>query len=188
MSDLRVEKTKENIRETVLGIFMEKNIGDISISEVASQARISRKTFYSHYDSVHDVMTEIEEAILKNLEGIFYRNDFITDSSSVGDLFVSLNREIENNIDFYRRLVVTDFYHVFVYDMKELFRRIIAAKGKGGNEKKMGLYAEYLSGGVIAAYFSWFEGRIDLPLDDLSRHTSDIFWKGAEKLAEILER
>ena len=58
--DIRIIKTRKFIREAVLRLLSQKKIEEISITELAEEAQINRKTFYNYYQSVSDVVEEIE--------------------------------------------------------------------------------------------------------------------------------
>ena len=47
--DLRVVKTKENITHSFLELLEKKSIEKITVKELCEKARISRNTFYQHY-------------------------------------------------------------------------------------------------------------------------------------------
>ena len=47
--DIRIIKTRKFIREAVLRLLSQKKIEEISITELAEEAQINRKTFYNYY-------------------------------------------------------------------------------------------------------------------------------------------
>ena len=59
--DLRVVKTKEIIRNTFKSMILEMDYDYITIKELTERARINRKTFYLHYDSLDDLLLEIQD-------------------------------------------------------------------------------------------------------------------------------
>lgn len=58
-SDLRVIKTREAIKSTFEQMVCELTYDQLTVSELASRARISRKTFYMHYQSIDELMEEV---------------------------------------------------------------------------------------------------------------------------------
>ena len=67
-TDLRVVKTRAVIRNALVEIMSEKEISQITVSEICLLAKINRKTFYRHYRSVSDVLEEVENEFLKELD------------------------------------------------------------------------------------------------------------------------
>ena len=59
--DLRVVKTKEIIRNTFKSMILEMDYDYITIKELTERAKINRKTFYLHYDSLDDLLLEIQD-------------------------------------------------------------------------------------------------------------------------------
>ena len=56
--DRRVQKTKKAIYTALFGLMKEKPLDLISVTELAERANINRKTFYSHYATIPDVLDE----------------------------------------------------------------------------------------------------------------------------------
>lgn len=59
--DLRVVKTKEIIRNTFKNMILEMDYDYITIKELTERAKINRKTFYLHYNSLDDLLLEIQD-------------------------------------------------------------------------------------------------------------------------------
>lgn len=64
--DLRVVKTKEIIRNTFKNMILEMDYDYITIKELTERAKINRKTFYLHYDSLDDLLLEIQNSLANN--------------------------------------------------------------------------------------------------------------------------
>ena len=61
--DRRVTYTKNAIKDALLELMKEKSFEKLSISKVCEAAQITRTTFYSHYDTLNQVLDElIDEA------------------------------------------------------------------------------------------------------------------------------
>ena len=61
--DRRVTYTKNAIKDALLELMKEKSFEELSISTVCEAAQITRTTFYSHYDTLNQVLDElIDEA------------------------------------------------------------------------------------------------------------------------------
>ncbi len=64
----RVMETKEKIFRAFLHLMGEKDIHQISISGLCRLAGINRSTFYHHFGSQYDVLTELTDDFLADLE------------------------------------------------------------------------------------------------------------------------
>ena len=59
-------KTRKLIRTTFAEMLSEKKeIGKISVSELAARANINRGTFYSHYDDIYSVADDYEIELIE---------------------------------------------------------------------------------------------------------------------------
>lgn len=78
--DLRVIKTKENIRTAYLELLTHKEPAKITVTELAALARVGKGTFYLHYRDIYDLhdqlVTEIYEDALARVD---YYELFFTD-------------------------------------------------------------------------------------------------------------
>lgn len=58
--DARVRYTKKVIRDVFLSLLREKNVKQITVTELCALAGINRATFYKHYRDVFDLLEQIE--------------------------------------------------------------------------------------------------------------------------------
>ena len=63
----RVVLSKRLIREAFLKLLEKKNIRDISIRELCEKAGINRSTFYVHYGSQYDVLSDIGDCYIQQI-------------------------------------------------------------------------------------------------------------------------
>ena len=64
--DLRVQRTKEFIRKTFEEMICEMDYEQISVKELTQRAKINRKTFYLHYNTLDDLLLEIQNELAQN--------------------------------------------------------------------------------------------------------------------------
>lgn len=64
--DLRVQRTKEFIRKTFEEMICEMDYEQISVKELTQRAKINRKTFYLHYNTLDDLLLEIQNEMAQN--------------------------------------------------------------------------------------------------------------------------
>ncbi len=93
--NMRVIISKRMIREGLLRCLEKKNIDRISISELCKEAQVNRATFYNHYDSPADVLSEISWEIVKQIEEIYQG----TEPFSVRKKTISVLSLLQKNAD-----------------------------------------------------------------------------------------
>lgn len=59
--DLRIKKTKRAIRSAFFELIREKPLEKITVREIAERAEINKTTFYAHYETVYDLVDQLEQ-------------------------------------------------------------------------------------------------------------------------------
>ena len=70
VTSLVARNAKTAIRETVLDLLDVQELATIKVTQVAERAQINRVTFYRHYDSIYDVVQEIEDEFIDGFSSI----------------------------------------------------------------------------------------------------------------------
>lgn len=65
--DLRIERTKRNIKEAFLKLRKEKPLEKITVKELAELAFINKATFYSHYRDIYDLSEQLENEAVESI-------------------------------------------------------------------------------------------------------------------------
>jgi len=68
-TDRRVLYTKMFLRESLLSLMREKPISMITPTELCRRAGINRNTFYTHYQSAEDLISDIEQELFSKVQG-----------------------------------------------------------------------------------------------------------------------
>ena len=102
--DRRVIKTKKAIRNAFARLLSEKELGDITVSDIAEYADINRKTFYNYYAGVHEVVYEIEDEIARSFGGALSTLELSSVDNAAYFAFERLTSVINTDIDFYGQM------------------------------------------------------------------------------------
>ena len=70
MEDARFEKSAAAIKQALLRLLVGKRLEDVSMSELAREADVSRSTLYSHYGNVQDVYAALVVEFLGGLRSL----------------------------------------------------------------------------------------------------------------------
>ena len=65
--DRRTKRTQKKLKHALLELLKEKELNDLSITEVAKYAKCNRVTFYSHYRDLHALLAAIFDDYLNDL-------------------------------------------------------------------------------------------------------------------------
>ena len=79
--DLRVIKTKKNIRDAFLELRKKHSVDEIKVNVLCEKAMINKTTFYNHYQDIYELSEELEKVVLDNFLNNFQDIDMmLTDS------------------------------------------------------------------------------------------------------------
>ena len=97
-TDLRVIKTRQAIRIALISLLSEKELSDITISELSARAQVNRKTFYYHFEDIFSLLkwTLDQEALC-----MFGKYDLVSQRRDAVDFaldYISSNHDILHNI------------------------------------------------------------------------------------------
>lgn len=68
--DLRVVKTKKNIKKVFLELMEEKGFAKLNVQNLVERAEINRSTFYLHYVDKFDLLNKLEDDLLAGIRNI----------------------------------------------------------------------------------------------------------------------
>ncbi|MBP1563539.1 MAG: TetR/AcrR family transcriptional regulator [Oscillospiraceae bacterium] len=167
-TDLRVVKTRANIRNVLVGIMSEKPISRITVSEVCEQARINRKTFYRHYHTVGEVLEELENEFLGEFSGHLQSGSLL----NIGAVVRGVSETVKLHRDFFARLMRFNPEIFTGGKMKLALRRTISAalrnNGSEFNAAELNAVSEFIVSGVLSVYASWFNDGCREDIDVLA--------------------
>lgn len=175
-TDRRVLKTKKLIREAFFLLLSEKDISNITITDIAKSANIDRKTFYLHYSSSTDILDEFEEEKTEILRQSL--SACVTDNQlDVNQFYQSLTHMLEEeDILLYKRIVKTNSYSMFHSRIKECLKHFMLttlfATTKMTN-KECEIYAEFISAGLVSVFVEWLKSDSNMPLETLTKIAID---------------
>ena len=79
--DLRVVKTKKNIRDAFLELRKKHSLDEIKVNVLCEKAMVNKTTFYNHYQDIYELSEELEKEVLDNFLNNFQDIDMmLTDS------------------------------------------------------------------------------------------------------------
>ncbi|BCZ44788.1 AcrR family transcriptional regulator [Clostridium gelidum] len=67
-TDLRVLKTRENIKTSFINLLLIKDFKDITIQNIIDEALIGRSTFYDHYCDKYDLLKQLVDELITDFK------------------------------------------------------------------------------------------------------------------------
>ncbi len=172
--DIRIIKTKKAIKEATLRLLSQKSIEDISITELAAEAQINRKTFYNYYQSISKVVEEIEnEAVEKFVSAIHAADWYNGETLDFYKLFLCITEAVRDNMDFFGYLLNISKTSRLIVKVETRLKE----KAKGyfvryldADETLIALAMDYVISGMFSVYRRWYQTGKKMPVDVLARN------------------
>ncbi|MBQ8496028.1 MAG: TetR/AcrR family transcriptional regulator [Clostridia bacterium] len=173
-TDIRIIKTKKAIREATLRLLSHKSIEDISITELAVEAQINRKTFYNYYQSIYQVIEEIEnEAVEKFVSAIKATDWYNGETLDFYKLFLCVTEAVSNNMEFFGYLLNISKTSRLIVKVetrlkekgKDYFSRYLDV-----DEDLIALVMDYVVSGMFSVYRKWSQTGKKIPVDVLAKN------------------
>ncbi|MDQ0877492.1 AcrR family transcriptional regulator [Paenibacillus sp. V4I3] len=168
--DLRVIKTKNNLKNALIILLKEKPLEKINVTELCHASGITRKTFYLHYESISKLFEEKIEQLLVDLEASLlatskYRLE--ADHHRLEPQMIHLFQHVYDNQDFYRFMFSAGsnfaYYEMFFMQIKKLVKKSLDSMATFGrvSEFEMSYHANAILGVIMEWYYHNFEETID---------------------------
>jgi AcrR family transcriptional regulator len=175
--DRRVIKTKRAIRNAFAEMLLKKELHEITIKDIADTADINRKTFYSHYTGIYQVVDEIENNIVSDFRDLLCDVDVQSCLKNPYEIFQKLTETINSDIKFYGNLLQmnrnTSLISKIVQELKETLKDSFAEEIRADADS-IDVIADFVIAGMLAVYQNWFNSNKKQSISELSKTTSII--------------
>ncbi len=165
-------RTKRNIRDAFVALLKKKRLDQITVTELAALADIDRKTFYIYYNTVFDLIREIENEIVEGLKSIL--ND--KKNSNWKAFLNGLNELMQKDIEFYALLVRNNDLAFVVTDCTDILEEVLynsVLKNRQNVAEKDKTLIRYTATGILGVYEEWLKADKKIPLDRLVEYLGD---------------
>ena len=183
--DRRTERTRKAIREAFTSLIIEKEFTEITITELAERANINRKTFYSHYECIEDVLDDLQSTLGERIEEIYRRNN--KGPFDIKAFTLTIDEILSEDYNLIRRLVMANEYRFFSRKIKDSLKEAFIAQYRqysNINENVLNVVAEYCVAGIIKVYKVWFEDETAFTQEELARLVGRLIWGGMTAISE----
>ena len=179
--DRRVVKTKKAIKNAFARLLTQKDINDITVSDIAAMADINRKTFYNYYAGVHEVVDEIENDLIVRFDMVLTEFDFTKNINHPYMIFEKITAIINTDMDFFGFLLSLNANVSLVTKLVDMLKQKVKAilqKYMDIDEHKLELMLEFMISGVVAVYRKWFNSDRREPIEQLSADINLMIFEG----------
>lgn len=183
-TDRRVIKTKHAIFKAFVELLNEKDVNQITITDIAKKANINRKTFYNYYSDAYEVMEEIEnltvEAFINNMGTVKFTNmaDFLT------EIFIKFTETVNKDLEFFNLLFKTNNRSFLIVKIVEALKEYVQKRIEESNEldiPRFEVVSNFYLSGVLSVYMNWFMNNYDQSIEEISALLTDLVLHGIQK-------
>ena len=149
-NDLRIQKTKNAIKQNLKQMICEMPYEKITVKELAKRAQINRNTFYLHYDIIDDVLLELQIEYSTKYMELVKNYNFIDNQAEIIRCFFEFN---ENQDEFFQKITCDDRFDYIRHRMHNittlnLYRQWVSDGRKIPMEQMIKLATILLSEGI----------------------------------------
>lgn len=176
-TDRRVIRTQRAIRNAVMSLLVEKDVEKITIKEIAERADVDRKTVYNYYESVYDILAELENDWVEDFDQLTKKLENERGMEYPQQFFPALIELIAGDIELYTQLmrmgtqsrVINKLIDFLNEKMRKAFARTYEL-----SPEKLDVAAEFVVAGLFWSYRSWFNSDKKKPLKEFSAELGEL--------------
>ncbi len=172
--DRRIVKTRRPLHEAIRRLIIKDNTTKISVSELAHEADIDRKTFYLHYASIEELIQEEATALVDRITDallVNVREERTPFSTNMKAVFSELVKIADEDIDLYTHVFatlptnrMTNALYKPVYDA--VAESNFAAENP--DKQSLGYLVRFYIAGTMALFTQWFKDGRSYSLDAIA--------------------
>ena len=160
-------RTRRKIREAFAELLAERGaVKDITVTDLAERAEITRGTLYNYYNNIYEVGAEIQNEIEKQIFSDYYMFNTVDD---VEQYLEKVFDFLEQQEDIYRELLVSDAPTGFLSHLeKEVSERVLMLMHENGvHDKNAEFELLFLTNGTFAIVRKYYRGEVGMTLPEI---------------------
>ena len=170
-TDKRIIKTRTNIKNALLSLAQSKKLEDITVSELTKKASVNRSTFYLHYDSVLNVLEDIENEIAENLVTSLDAIDINDIYGSTYKVLFNLTSTLDGIPNLKKCIFLSDNSPNIIQKLKQIFaekiRDAVLSEFPDISDDDLKYPLTFAAAGIIDSYLKWVMTNDNKPIEDL---------------------
>jgi len=175
-ADSRIPRTRAAIRQAFLDLLGSKDVDDITVTDIAQQASLDRKTIYNYYAGTAAILDDLENELVNAVTAMIHDEDLkrvLSDPFGFLDAVTRAfdQRDPEEVLVKNRRSRVLDKLGTSLKTRVSAFlsEHVVPAK-----RQFSALYAEFLTSGVVSVYRGWLAGGRTQSLEEIARQVRQL--------------
>lgn len=171
-------RSRRLICDALLELLEEKPLEKITVTDIAKRADVNRGTFYRHYDSVNDVISELQDTLIEQMDQYFASLDAPLGVDNIMVVTAGCLKIVyEQNQSRYVPLLLHQQLHFADKVSKRFQARLRAAKNTPEDEdrrRELLVRANLLAHGVVGVFYAAANGTLDVPTDAVFHYVDSL--------------
>lgn len=195
--DRRIVRSRNAILSAFERLLLEKPLADITVSAIAREANVDRKTFYVHFGTVDGLLdaiaADVVEMIVDSVEKTLATAGDDASERALGaaaTFFKTVNEALCNNLMLNRQLVENIPLDDFMARLRAPLEQEIAERDllpEGLKDEMFDYYLAFLLSGIIGIYRTWALSDGSVPIERVSAVANDLTINGLSSLETRFE-
>lgn len=153
------ERSKKLIRESTFRLLKNKNITEITVSDIVREANINRGTFYNHYNNPTEILIEIKDELMSSLsEGL----QLSVQEKTINGFLSVVGEHFKKNEDMYR-CIVGSIPMTLIDHVKQEFIKQLSSLNFGIDN----LAIHFLINGIAGIHLDYLKDNIKCNYDTI---------------------
>ena len=165
-------RTREKIKKAFAQLLEENNNLNITVTELAKKADITRSAFYTHYDNIYDVARDIQD---ETLEVLKVNNDILKSLDNIDSYFDNIFKYLKDNEDIYSMILSSNEPIRFTTNLNKIISKNLYDILNHHNIKNLELNISLFIDGSINLMIKHYKKEINYSLDEINTYMKETF-------------
>ena len=159
-------KTRNLIKKTFAELINEKKqLDKITVTELVNRAKLTRSTFYTHYDNIYDVAHDYQ---LQTIELLCSDDLKLYSKQDIINYFNNIIQCLKDNEEIYKLLLSADESLLFLEELNKIaIQKVYDALKDSYDDKYLELNISFLMNGILMEILKYFRNESSYSLDEL---------------------
>ena len=184
--DRRILKTRAAIQTAFRRLVTEQGLNKVTVSSLAREANIDRKTFYLHYESIDDLLdNEIEQLMTRVVGCIDVGRLLEAPRAQIRRAFDEVNAIISEDLELYRYVAGNLSIDFTIDRIARAVARLVQkhpVQTAAANGERVIYLVRFFLVGAVSVYGSWLRSDHRIPLSQIADLVTDAFYNGLHEV------
>lgn len=180
-NDKRSLRTRTQIKTALMSLLKSKSPNAITVSEITTLANVNRNSFYTHYTSIADVMSDIYKSIFDLFSEVYDKYSYADIIENPYSFMKEITLILVENSAFSEYVMFSKDSGKLVQDLIDNFTDKFYVKymeSRNDPNESVPYLINFLVGGTIEMLYRWFKNGKSVPIETLLLSVSAMIKEG----------